>query len=227
MKPLQSNVLIFSVKGSVLGTKIQEALANTRAVVEYTYSVQKASEFIAEENPCLIVIDTPSDDVKAIELCKKIKKTKEDMKINVYFLVDNNQNLSEQLEWFDLGVDEFGTRDTNSALITRRLMNILGKYLGNAKEVVPQKGIVIDRERYLVFKDGKDIFLPRKEFELLVLLASKPLKVFTREEIFKLVWGNKSIVGDRTIDVHVRKIREKIGENYISTIKGVGYKFVG
>jgi len=227
MKPLQSNVLIFSVKGSVLGTKIQEALANTRAVVEYTYSVQKASEFIAEENPCLIVIDTPSDDVKAIELCKKIKKTKEDMKINVYFLVDNNQNLSEQLEWFDLGVDEFGTRDTNSALITRRVMNILGKYLGNSKEVVPQKGIVIDRERYLVFKDGQDIFLPRKEFELLVLLASKPLKVFTREEIFKLVWGNKSIVGDRTIDVHVRKIREKIGENYISTIKGVGYKFVG
>jgi len=227
MKPLQSNVLIFSVKGSVLGTKIQEALANTRAVVEYTYSVQKATEFIAEENPCLIVIDTPSDDVKAIELCKKIKKAKEDMKMNVYFLVDNNQNLSEQLEWFDLGIDEFGTRDTNSALITRRIMNILGKYLGNAKDVVPQKGIVIDRERYLVFKDGKDIFLPRKEFELLVLLASKPLKVFTREEIFKLVWGNKSIVGDRTIDVHVRKIREKIGENYISTIKGVGYKFVG
>ena len=227
MKPLQSNVLIFSVKGSVLGTKIQEALANTRAVVEYTYSVQKASEFIAEENPCLIVIDTPSDDVKAIELCKKIKKTKEEQKTNVYFLTDNNQNLTEQLEWFDLGVDEFGTRDTNSALITRRVMNIIGKYLGNAKDVVPQKGIVIDRERYLVFKDGKDIFLPRKEFELLVLLASKPLKVFTREEIFKLVWGNKSIVGDRTIDVHVRKIREKIGENYISTIKGVGYKFVG
>jgi two-component system alkaline phosphatase synthesis response regulator PhoP len=227
MKPLQSNVLIFSVKGSVLGTKIQEALANTRAIVENTYSVQKAVEFIGEENPCLIVIDTPTDDAKAAELCKKIKKTKEDMKNNVYFLVDNNQNLSEQLEWFDLGVDEFGTRDTNSALIVRRITNILSKYMSNVKDVVPQKGIVIDRERYLVFKDGKDIFLPRKEFELLVLLASKPMKVFTREEIFKLVWGNKSIVGDRTIDVHVRKIREKIGENYISTIKGVGYKFVG
>jgi two-component system, OmpR family, alkaline phosphatase synthesis response regulator PhoP len=227
MKPLQSNVLIFSVKGSVLGTKIQESLANTRAVVESTYSVQKATEFIAEETPCLIIFDTPSDDAKAIELCKKIKKTKEEVPFNVYFLVENNQNLTEQLELFDLGVDEIGTRDTNSTLITRRIMNILGKYLGNTKDMVPQKGIVIDRERYLVFKDGKDIFLPRKEFELLVLLASKPLKVFTREEIFKLVWGNKSIVGDRTIDVHVRKIREKIGEKYISTIKGVGYKFVG
>jgi two-component system, OmpR family, alkaline phosphatase synthesis response regulator PhoP len=227
MKPLQSNVLIFSVKGSVLGTKIQEALANTRAVVEFTYSVQKATEFIAEENPCLVVFDTPSDDAKAIELCKKIKKTKEETRFNVYFLVNNNQNLTEQLELFDLGIDEIGTRDTNSTLITRRITNILGKYLGNAKDTIPQKGIVIDRERYLVFKDGKDIFLPRKEFELLVLLASKPLKVFTREEIFKLVWGNKSIVGDRTIDVHVRKIREKIGEHYIATIKGVGYKFVG
>jgi len=227
MKPLQSNVLIFSVKGSALGIKVQESLANTRAIVENTYSVQKAFEFITEENPCLILFDTPSDDVKAIELCKKIKKTKEESRFNVYFLIDNNQNIEEQLEWFDLGVDEFGTRDTNPTLIARRALNILTKYMGNSKDVVPQKGIVIDRERYLVFKDGKDIFLPRKEFELLVLLASKPLKVFTREEIFKLVWGNKSIVGDRTIDVHVRKIREKIGENYICTIKGVGYKFVG
>jgi len=227
MKPLQSNVLIFSVKGSVLGTKIQESLMNSRAVVENTYSVQKAVDFITEENPCLVFIDTPNDDVKAVELCKKIKKLKEELRFNVYFLIDNNQKIEEQLEWFDLGIDEFGTRDTNAVLISRRVQNILAKYLGSAKDVVPQKGIVIDRERYLVYKDGKDIFLPRKEFELLLLLASKPLKVFTREEIFKLVWGNKSIVGDRTIDVHVRKIREKIGENYISTIKGVGYKFVG
>lgn len=227
MKPLQSNVLIFSAKGSILGTKVQESLVNSRAVVENTYSVQKAAEFISEELPCLVFIDTPTDDSKAIELCKKIKKLKDELRFNVYFLLDNNQKIEEQLEWFDLGVDEFGTRDTNSVLITKRVQNILSKYLGNTKETVPQKGIVIDRERYLVYKDGQDIFLPRKEFELLLLLASKPMKVFTREEIFKLVWGNKSIVGDRTIDVHVRKIREKIGENYITTIKGVGYKFIG
>lgn len=227
MKPLQSNVLIFSVKGSVLGTKVHESLMNTRAVVENTYSVQKAIDFITEENPCLVFIDTPADDQKAVELCKKIKKLKEESPFSIYFLIDNNQNIEQQLEWFDLGVDEFGTRDTNAVLITRRILNILGKFLGANKDSIPQKGIVIDRERYLVYKDGKDIFLPRKEFELLMLLASKPLKVFTREEIFKLVWGNKSIVGDRTIDVHVRKIREKIGENYISTIKGVGYKFIG
>ncbi|HKL92660.1 MAG: response regulator transcription factor [Bacteroidales bacterium] len=227
MKPLQSNVLIFSAKGSILATKVQDSLLNTRAEVEITYSVQKASEFIQESSPCLVFIDTPSDDVKAEELCKKIKKTKEENRFNIYFLVDNNSNLEEQLKWFDLGVDEIGTRDTNAVLITRRVQNILGKYIGSPKDVVPQQGIVIDRERYLVYKDGNDIFLPRKEFELLVLLASKPLKVFTREDIFKIVWGNKSVVGDRTIDVHVRKIREKIGEKHIATIKGVGYKFVG
>lgn len=227
MKPLQSNVLIFSVKGSVLGTKVYESLLNTRAVVENTYSVQKAVEFINDEAPCLVFVDTLVDDPKAVELCKKIKKLKEEVPFHLYFLLDNNQNIEQQLEWFDLGVDEFGTRDTNAVLVSRRVQNILGRFLGANKEAIPQKGIVIDRERYLVYKDGQDIFLPRKEFELLVLLASKPLKVFTREEIFKMVWGNKSIVGDRTIDVHVRKIREKIGEKYIATIKGVGYKFIG
>jgi two-component system alkaline phosphatase synthesis response regulator PhoP len=227
MKPLQSNVLIFSAKGSDIATKVYESLLNTRAVVEFTYSVQKAIDFITDQTPCLVVIDTTTDDPKAVELCKKIKKMKEEIPFHVYFLIDNNQNIEEQLKWFDLGVDEFGTRDTNSVLIVRRIQNILGRFLGASKEMIPQKGIVIDRERYLVYKDGQEIFLPRKEFELLMLLASKPLKVFTREEIFKMVWGNKSVVGDRTIDVHVRKIREKIGENYIATIKGVGYKFVG
>ena len=85
--------------------------------------------------------------------------------------------------------------------------------------------LIIDKERYLVLKDGQEIFLPKKEFELLALLTSKPQKVFTREEIFEQVWGNDVIVGDRTIDVHVRKIREKIGLENIRTIKGVGYKY--
>ena len=85
--------------------------------------------------------------------------------------------------------------------------------------------IVIDRERYLVLKEGKEIVLPRKEFELLALLYSKPQKVFSREEIFSNVWGNDVIVGDRTIDVHVRKLREKLGDHHIVTIKGVGYKY--
>ncbi len=86
-------------------------------------------------------------------------------------------------------------------------------------------GLILDREKYLVFQNGKEIFLPKKEFELLALMVSKPGKVFTRKEIFTKVWGNGIIVGDRTIDVHIRKIREKIGETTIKTVKGVGYKF--
>jgi len=88
------------------------------------------------------------------------------------------------------------------------------------------KGIVIDKERFVVLKDGKEISLPKKEFELLALLYSRPQKVFSRDEIFSTVWGDDIIVGDRTIDVHIRKLREKIGDEYIRTIKGVGYKFV-
>jgi len=87
-------------------------------------------------------------------------------------------------------------------------------------------GIIIDKERYMVVKEGEDLVLPKKEFELLALLHSKPNKVFTREEIFSSIWGDNIIVGDRTIDVHIRKLREKIGDDYIKTIKGVGYKFV-
>lgn len=227
MRQLQKNVLLFSQKGAEITTKISENLLNSKSVVENTYSVSKAIEFIIELKPCLIVIDTKSDDPKSIEFIKKIKKLKEDLKFNVYFLVDNNKNLEEQINLFDIGVDEFGYRDTSSILIIQRINNIINKYIEPVIEL-PQnpKGISIDKERYMVYKEGKEIFLPRKEFELLILLASKPLKVFTREEIFRIVWGNKSIVGDRTIDVHIRKIREKIGDRYIKTIKGVGYKFI-
>jgi two-component system alkaline phosphatase synthesis response regulator PhoP len=90
----------------------------------------------------------------------------------------------------------------------------------------PVKGIFIDKEKFVILKDGKEITLPKKEFELLALLYSRPQKVFSRDEIFSTVWGDNIIVGDRTIDVHIRKLREKIGEDYIKTVKGVGYKFI-
>ncbi len=92
--------------------------------------------------------------------------------------------------------------------------------------IIKQSNLIIDREKYIVIKDGEELVLPKKEFELLVLLITKPDRVFTRDEIFSAVWGDNIIVGDRTIDVHIRKLREKIGENHIKTIKGVGYKFV-
>ena len=99
------------------------------------------------------------------------------------------------------------------------------KFLTDLTETIDDKGIIIDREKYLVYKDGEEFSFPKKEFELLALLLSKKGKVFTREVILSSVWGGEVVVGDRTIDVHIRKLREKIGDNYIKTIKGVGYKF--
>ncbi len=226
MKTLRNSALIFTTKPSAIAPQIQEFLEDRKAFFETTNNVQKALDFINADSPCLVIFDTPTDDSKALDLCKKIKKLKEETRFNVYFLIDNNSNLEEQLNWFKNGVDEFGTRDTNSILICQRIRNILSKYEESLIDVIPQKGIIIDSDRYLVYKNGKDIFLPRKEFELLHLLNSRPTKVFTREEIFRHVWGNRSIVGDRTIDVHIRKIREKIGDNHIVTVKGVGYKFI-
>lgn len=227
MKTLRNSALIFATKSASIAPQIQEFLEDRKAFFELTNNVQRAMDYINDDAPCLVIFDTPTDDPKALELCKKFKKIKDETRFNVYFLIDNNTNLEEQLNWFKNGVDEFGTRDTNSILICQRIRNIMAKYDEKLIDVIPQKGIIIDSERYLVYKNGKEIFLPRKEFELLQLLNSRPTKVFTREEIFRNVWGNRSVVGDRTIDVHIRKIREKIGDSHIVTVKGVGYKFIG
>ena len=225
MKLLSNSVLIFSAKTAPVAAQINETLTDADVQHEMTNNIQKAFDYIVEANPCLVVIDTPSDDAKAIEFCKKIKRIKEENCFELYFLIDNNRNFEEQWNLFMLGADELGTRDTNVNLIAERIRRIVRPY---SKEVVqvPAKGFMIDRDRYMVFVDGREIAMPRKEFELLMLLSSKPDKVFTREDIFRLVWGNRLVVGDRTIDVHVRKIREKIGDNFIVTVKGVGYKFV-
>lgn len=225
MKTLTDNVLIFASKAAPIASQIKEYFEDQKVTFEYTSTIQKALDFLSGVRPCLVIIDNPTDDPKTLELCKKFKKTKEDLRFNVLFFVDKT-DFEEQLTWFKNGVDEFATRDTNIILLCQRIQCILSKYESAMTDNIPDKGFIIDRERYIVFKNGKEIFLPRKEFELLTLLSSKPTKVFTREDIFRLVWGNKSVVGDRTIDVHIRKIREKIGEEYVVTVKGVGYKFI-
>jgi len=115
--------------------------------------------------------------------------------------------------------------------LVSRIKALLKRINTSDAEVIPpvkraEKNLVIDRDRFLIIKNGVEIILPKKEFELLTLLYSRPQKVFTRDEIFSLIWGDDIIVGDRTIDVHIRKLREKIGEEHIVTTKGVGYKYV-
>jgi len=179
-----------------------------------------------EKKPHLIILDVMMPDMDGMETCTEIKKIKELEDSIVVFLTARGEDYS-QIAGFDAGADDYITKPIKPRVLVSRIKALLRRYkiTEESDNVITLKDLVIDKERYLVFKDAKEITLPKKEFELLLLLTSKPDKVFTRDEIFQNVWGNDVIVGDRTIDVHVRKIREKIGINNIRTIKGVGYKY--
>ena len=150
----------------------------------------------------------------------------------IVFLTARGEDYS-QIAGFDAGADDYIVKPIKPKVLVSRIKALLKRvsvekpdvYDLSENETIQLDGLILDREKYLVFQNGKEIFLPKKEFELLALMVSKPGKVFTRKEIFTKVWGNGIIVGDRTIDVHIRKIREKIGETTIKTVKGVGYKF--
>jgi two-component system alkaline phosphatase synthesis response regulator PhoP len=163
-----------------------------------------------------------------IEACAEIKKIPELQNSVVIFLTARGEDYS-QIAGFEAGADDYITKPIKPKVFVSRVKALLRRYKDESSE--SQAGIIvagdctIDRERYVVIIEDREISLPRKEFELLNLLASKPNKVFTREEILSGVWGTDVVVGDRTIDVHVRKIREKLDTNSIKTIKGVGYKF--
>ena len=165
-------------------------------------------------------------DLDGIETCRVIRETPELKEVLIAFLTARNEDYS-QIAGFDAGADDYINKPIKPRVLVSRvkaLMRRAGKMTGG-DEVLDINGFMIDREKYLIIKDNRQYNLPKKEFELIALLASKPGKVFTREDILKSVWGDDVVVGDRTIDVHIRKLREKLGDNYIRTIKGVGYKF--
>ena len=180
-----------------------------------------------EVRPHLILLDVMMPEMDGIETCQKIRTHDELKNTMIAFLTARSEDYS-QIAGFDAGADDYIAKPIRVKVLVSRIKALL-KRLENLSEEKSQvsdtRNIVIDRERYLVVQQGKEIVLPRKEFELLNLLYSKPQKVFSREEIFSNVWGNDVIVGDRTIDVHVRKLREKLGDSHIVTVKGVGYKF--
>ncbi len=178
-------------------------------------------------SPHLVILDVMMPEMDGIEACREMR-TLSNMKNSVIlFLTARGEDYS-QIAGFDAGADDYVTKPVKPRVLTSRVKALLRRSSTNVEETVDkyQAGnLVIDRERYLVIKGEQEITLPKKEFELLQVLTSKPNKVFSRDEIFAKVWGDSVIVGDRTIDVHVRKLREKVGSENIKTVKGVGYKF--
>jgi two-component system alkaline phosphatase synthesis response regulator PhoP len=194
------------------------------------YTANNGKEAIAvakKENPQVIILDVMMPDMDGIETCREIREIPGLKDVMIAFLTARNEDYS-QIAGFEVGADDYINKPIKPRVLISRIKALLrrsGSLDTGSNEKVDMGGIKIDRERYLVMQDEKEINLPKKEFELLALLASKPGKVFTREVILDKVWGGEVIVGDRTIDVHIRKLREKLGEDYIKTVKGIGYKF--
>lgn len=179
--------------------------------------------------PHLIILDVMMPEMDGMETCHELKKVPSLQSSIIVFLTARSEDYS-QMAGFEAGADDYVSKPIKPALLISRVKALLRRYSSSGSDVdtgnmIEVGDIVIDKERYVIIRADQEIVLPKKEFELLTLLASKPNKVFTREEIFSKVWGNNVVVGDRTIDVHVRKLREKLGLEYIRTVKGVGYKF--
>jgi two-component system alkaline phosphatase synthesis response regulator PhoP len=175
--------------------------------------------------PDLIIMDVMMPEMDGIEACEIIRKLPELPSVIITFLTARNEDYT-QVAGFDAGADDYISKPIKPKLLVSKVNALLRRFNDQQKNVgtLTVGGIEINREEYRIIKDGIEMSLPRKEFELFYLLASKPGKVFKREEILDTIWGNDVIVGGRTIDVHIRKLREKIGDDYFKTIKGVGYK---
>ncbi len=188
------------------------------------YNGKEAIKEAREQSPHLIILDIMMPDMDGIETCQEIRNIPDLKQTLIAFLTARNEDYS-QIAGFDVGADDYIKKPIKPKVLTSRVKGLLRRILFEEESQEVQAGdILINKDEYLVYKAGEEITLPRKEFEILLLLANKPGRVYSRDEILENVWDDNIIVGDRTIDVHVRKLREKIGDNYIKTVKGVGYK---
>lgn len=186
---------------------------------------REALTIAKKETPNLVILDVMMPEMDGIETCEHMRKLPELNNSIITFLTARGEDYS-QVAGFDVGADDYITKPIKPKLLVSKVKALLRRVKEDAaaEDILRIGDIEINREEYKIVKDSQEIILPRKEFELFYLLASKPGKVFKREEILDKVWGNEVIVGGRTIDVHIRKLREKIGDELFKTIKGVGYK---
>ena len=192
-------------------------------------TAQNGLEAISQEKklqPQLIILDVMMPKMDGIEACEKIRDIPELSETVITFLTARGEDYS-QMAGFEAGADDYITKPIRPKVLVSKVKALLRRFRENEEEEKIKLGnLTINREEYKIVLGKEEIVLPRKEFELLALLASKPGKVFKREDILDSIWGNEVIVGGRTIDVHIRKLREKIGDDKFKTVKGVGYKFV-
>ncbi len=175
--------------------------------------------------PHLIILDLMMPVMDGIETCERLRMDKKFNNSLIMFLSARGEDYS-QVAAFESGADDYVTKPIKPRILNSKVKALLRRFKTDFGQILSFENLIIDSEKYIVKVNKKSINLPRKEFELLFLLASKPGKVFKRDKIMESVWGTDIIVGDRTIDVHIRKLREKLGENLFRTIKGVGYQFI-
>lgn len=177
--------------------------------------------------PHLVLLDVMMPEMDGIETCEKLRNNANLSDVLIVFLTARSEDYS-QVAGLEAGADDYITKPIKPKVLMSKIKAMLRRFKESEvnTELVEAGDLVINREEYKIVYKGKEIMLPRKEFELISLLASKPNKVFEREEILNRVWGNEVVVGGRTIDVHIRKLREKVGDQHFKTVKGVGYKYV-
>jgi len=188
-------------------------------------ALEKAKEFL----PHLILLDVMMPKMDGMATCEELRKIPELESCLIAFLTARSEEYSE-IAGFSVGADDYITKPIRPKVLIARIQALLKRF--TSKQTLPASNailvigsITIDKDRHIVIVNGEELSLPNKEFKLLHLLTSKPERVFTRDEIYNDVWGSDAFVGDRTIDVHIRKLREKLGDEHFETVKGIGYKF--
>jgi two-component system, OmpR family, alkaline phosphatase synthesis response regulator PhoP len=224
MNPEQTKILLVDDEPDIL--EFMEY--NLKKEGFQTFTAKNGQDAITSASkikPDLIILDIMMPELDGIETCRAIRNNSQLNNTLIAFLTARNEDYS-QIAGFDVGADDYISKPIKPRVLISRIKALLRRAHGSSSdELVKIGNLEMDREKYTVTFNHKELVFPRKEFELLSLLISKPGKVFTRDEIMTKVWGDDIIVGDRTIDVHIRKIREKLSDESIKTIKGVGYKY--